>query len=83
MAAGLLELLDSKPGERILDIGCGTGHLTAQIAATGAYVIGIDCSAEMIRQARAAHLRAAGRCLTAIRARAGSAGAGGRGARRA
>lgn len=55
MAAGLLELLDSKPGERILDIGCGTGHLTAQIAATGAYVIGIDCSAEMIRQARVAH----------------------------
>ncbi|HXY01914.1 MAG TPA: methyltransferase domain-containing protein [Candidatus Limnocylindrales bacterium] len=55
MAAGLLELLDAKPGERILDIGCGTGHLTAQIAATGAQVTGIDRSAEMIEQARAAH----------------------------
>lgn len=55
MAAGLLELLDAKPGERILDIGCGTGHLTAQIAATGARVIGIDRSPEMIEQARAAH----------------------------
>ena len=55
MAAGLVELLDPKPGERILDIGCGTGHLTAQIAATGAFVIGIDRSAEMIQQARAGH----------------------------
>lgn len=55
MAGGLLELLDAKPGERILDIGCGTGHLTAQIAATGAHVIGVDRSAEMIRKARAAH----------------------------
>jgi trans-aconitate methyltransferase len=55
MAAGLLDLLEAKPGERILDIGCGTGHLTAQIAATGAHVIGVDRSAEMIQQARAAH----------------------------
>ena len=52
MAAGLLDLLDAKPGERILDLGCGTGHLTAKIAATGASVIGIDKSPEMIQQAR-------------------------------
>jgi trans-aconitate methyltransferase len=52
MAAGLVELLDPKPGERILDIGCGTGHLTAQIAASGATARGIDQSAEMVRQAR-------------------------------
>jgi len=51
MAAGLLELLEAKPGERILDLGCGTGHLTAQIAATGAKVVGIDRSPEMIQQA--------------------------------
>jgi len=55
MAAGLLELLDARPGERVLDIGCGTGHLTAQVAAAGAHVIGIDRSSEMIRQARVAH----------------------------
>jgi len=52
MAAGLVELLDPKAGERILDVGCGTGHLTAQIAASGALACGIDQSPEMIRQAR-------------------------------
>jgi trans-aconitate methyltransferase len=52
MAAGLLELLEAKAGERILDLGCGTGHLTEKIAATGAKVIGVDRSPEMIRQAR-------------------------------
>ena len=55
MAAGLLDLLEAKSGERILDIGCGTGHLTSQIAATGAMVTGIDRSPDMIQQARAAH----------------------------
>jgi trans-aconitate methyltransferase len=52
MAAGLLDLLEAKPGERILDVGCGTGHLTAQIAGCGAQVTGTDGSTDMIRQAR-------------------------------
>ena len=51
----VLELLHPKPGERILDIGCGTGHLTARIAESGAEVIGLDSSAEMLQQARSAH----------------------------
>jgi trans-aconitate methyltransferase len=55
MAAGLLELLEAKAGERILDVGCGTGHLTAKIATNGAQVTGIDQSAEMIQEARAAY----------------------------
>src|SRR6266403_6293483 len=50
--ADLLPLLAAKSGERILDIGCGTGHLTAQIAESGANVLGVDRSPEMIRQAR-------------------------------
>lgn len=50
---GLLELLDPKPGERILDLGCGSGQLTAKIAAAGAAVRGIDMSPAMIAQARA------------------------------
>jgi len=52
MAAGVLELLEAKSGERILDLGCGTGHLTAQIAGTGAKVVGVDKSPDMIQQAR-------------------------------
>jgi trans-aconitate methyltransferase len=51
LAVGVLELLDAKPGERILDLGCGTGHLTARIAEAGAHAVGVDRSPEMIRQA--------------------------------
>jgi len=50
---GVVDLLDPKPGERILDLGCGAGQLTAKIAAAGAIVAGIDQSPEMIAQARA------------------------------
>lgn len=49
----LMPLLDPKPGEWILDAGCGTGELTAAIAETGARVTGIDLSADMIGKARA------------------------------
>jgi trans-aconitate methyltransferase len=51
-AGDLIELLRVKPGERILDLGCGTGHLTAEIAARGADVTGLDASTSMIAQAR-------------------------------
>ena len=47
-----MELLSPKTGERILDLGCGTGHLTATIAAAGAEVTGLDSSISMIAQAR-------------------------------
>jgi trans-aconitate methyltransferase len=50
--ADLIELLASQPGERILDLGCGTGQLTARIAERGADVIGLDSSPSMIAQAR-------------------------------
>lgn len=48
----VLEDLAAKPGERILDLGCGTGHLTAKIAALGATVFGIDADSDMIQQAQ-------------------------------
>ena len=51
-SADMIDLLDPRPGERILDLGCGTGHLTAQIAERGAEVLGIDSAASMIGQAR-------------------------------
>jgi trans-aconitate 2-methyltransferase len=50
--AALLDLLRPQAGERILDLGCGTGHLTAQLAATGAEVVGLDHSPAMVEQAR-------------------------------
>jgi len=52
LGAGVVELLAPKSGERILDIGCGTGQLTAEIAKQGAQVVGLDNSANMIGQAR-------------------------------
>jgi len=48
----LINLLQPKAGEYILDLGCGTGHLTRSIADAGADVVGIDSSAEMIQQAK-------------------------------
>jgi trans-aconitate methyltransferase len=51
-AKGLVELLAPKPGERILDLGCGTGALTSEIAACVAEVFGVDRSADMIAEAR-------------------------------
>jgi trans-aconitate 2-methyltransferase len=51
-ASDLLDLLAPRAGERILDLGCGTGQLTAKIADNGAEVLGIDRSPEMVDQAR-------------------------------
>lgn len=48
----LIPLLEPQPGESILDLGCGTGHLTKAIAETGAHVVGIDSSPSMIETAR-------------------------------
>jgi trans-aconitate methyltransferase len=49
---GVVDLLEPQPGQRILDVGCGTGQLTDRIAQSGAQVIGLDASLEMIGQAR-------------------------------
>jgi trans-aconitate methyltransferase len=51
-ASGVVKLLAPKQSERILDLGCGTGALTAEIAAKGSQVVGVDRSAEMIAEAR-------------------------------
>ena len=51
----VVQLLAPQNGERILDIGCGTGYLTNLIAQAGARVIGIDKSASMIQRAQAVY----------------------------
>ena len=48
----VLDLLQIRPGERILDLGCGDGVLTEKLISAGAEVIGIDSSKEMIAAAR-------------------------------
>jgi ubiquinone/menaquinone biosynthesis C-methylase UbiE len=52
LAGGVLEWLAPQPGERILDLGCGDGQLTARIAASGAMVVGLDASPQMAAAAR-------------------------------
>jgi SAM-dependent methyltransferase len=58
LGAPVVALLDPKPGERILDLGCGDGALTAALAAAGADVLGVDASADMVAAARARGLDA-------------------------
>jgi trans-aconitate methyltransferase len=53
LAGGVLEWLAAQPGERILDLGCGDGQLTARIAAGGVEIVGVDSSAAMVSAARA------------------------------
>jgi SAM-dependent methyltransferase len=53
--APLLDLLEARAGERILDVGCGTGHQAAALADLGAEVVGIDSDAAMLDLARDAH----------------------------
>ena len=48
----LIELLQPQPGERILDLGCGIGGLSARISESGAAVTGLDRLGFLLEQAR-------------------------------
>jgi len=52
LGAPLIDRLDPRPGERILDLGCGDGALTERLAARGCTVVGIDASPDMVAAAR-------------------------------
>jgi trans-aconitate methyltransferase len=58
LGAPLIAMLAPKPGERVLDLGCGHGTLTEKLVAAGAKVIGVDASADQVAAARARGLEA-------------------------
>lgn len=48
----LVEALDVREGQRILELGCGTGQVTARLLAAGAEVVAVDALHEMLDRAR-------------------------------
>lgn len=48
----LIEVLQPRVGENILDLGCGTGDLSHQLSLMGCEITGMDASPEMIRVAK-------------------------------
>ncbi|MBV9182930.1 MAG: methyltransferase domain-containing protein [Acidobacteria bacterium] len=52
LGQSVLELLEVRAGERILDLGCGDGALTESIVLRGAQVVGVDSSPDMVQAAR-------------------------------
>ncbi len=54
MGRAVIDLLEPKAGEKILDLGCGTGALAKELARAGCSVVGTDASPEMVEAARTA-----------------------------
>ena len=52
LAAEVVDWLTPGAGECILDVGCGDGALSEAIAASGARVVGVDASEDLLRAAR-------------------------------
>jgi SAM-dependent methyltransferase len=69
-AAEFIARLELQPGERVLDVACGTGNLTIPAARTGAKVTGIDIAPNLVAQAAA---RAAAEKLLSVELEVGDA----------
>jgi len=48
----MIDFVNTQTGQKILDVGCGTGILTNELAKNGAAVIGTDSSKDMIDAAK-------------------------------
>jgi SAM-dependent methyltransferase len=48
----VIDRLDPQPGQRFLDLACGTGAVAELAAAAGANVVGVDIAPGLIEQAR-------------------------------
>jgi trans-aconitate methyltransferase len=66
LASEVVTLLAPKPGEHILDLGCGDGALTERLAATGAILTGVDASPTMLAAARLRNLNVEQHDATAL-----------------
>ncbi len=58
LALPVVDLLNPKKGEKILDVGCGEGTLAVEIERRGAKVVGVDMSTEMIEQCQSKGIEA-------------------------
>jgi SAM-dependent methyltransferase len=58
LGSPVLALLAPRPGERVLDLGCGDGALTKKLVDLGCRVVAVDSSAEQVEAARAIGLDA-------------------------
>jgi SAM-dependent methyltransferase len=53
----VLQLLDAKPGERVLDVGCGIGRHSLELAKLGYVITGLDITPSFIKTAQETALK--------------------------
>ncbi|QDL92982.1 methyltransferase domain-containing protein [Paroceanicella profunda] len=71
--AAALAAFAARPGERVLDLGCGAGRSSLALARAGAEVTGVDISPDLLAAARAAATQEPGLALRFIEADAATA----------
>ncbi|AXX92281.1 SAM-dependent methyltransferase [Malaciobacter molluscorum LMG 25693] len=66
LALPVVELLNPKEGEKILDLGCGEGTLALEIKKSGAEVIGVDLSENMVEKTKSKGIEASVKSVTSL-----------------